>query len=50
VEIRFLEVARDELDEVIEYYNAESPGLGDQFLLEALEAAERIRRFPNSFL
>jgi len=27
--IRFLEIAEIELDQAIEYYNYESPGLGD---------------------
>jgi len=48
MEIRLLDVAQHELDEAIEYYNAESPGLGDQFLLEVLSAFDRIRRFPNA--
>jgi hypothetical protein len=34
MEIRFLEIAQIELDETIEYYNSESSGLGDSFLLE----------------
>ena len=38
MEIRLLDVAQQELDEAVEYYNNKSPGLGDQFLLEALAA------------
>jgi hypothetical protein len=34
MEIRFLEIAQLELDEAVEYYNSESPGLGEEFLLE----------------
>ncbi|NCO83251.1 MAG: plasmid stabilization protein [Nitrospirae bacterium CG_4_10_14_3_um_filter_44_29] len=49
MEIRFLEIAQIELDETIEYYNSESPGLGDSFLLEALNTIERIRHFPNAW-
>jgi len=49
VEIRFLEIAQIELDETIEYYNSESPGLGDSFLLEALNTIERIRHFPKAW-
>ena len=30
--IRFLEIAQIELDDAIEYYNYEVPGLGDAFL------------------
>ena len=34
MEVRFLDVAQQELDETVEYYNNESQGLGDQFLLK----------------
>ena len=49
MEIRFLDVAEQELDETVEYYNAELLGLGDQFLLEVLSALERIRQFPEAW-
>ena len=49
MEIRFLEIAQSELDGAVEYYNSESPGLGDQFLLEVLNAIERIKRFPEAW-
>lgn len=49
MEIRFLEIAQIELDETIEYYNSESSGLGDSFLLEAINTIERIRRFPDAW-
>ena len=39
--IRFLEIAQIELDEAIEYYNYESPGLGDVFLTEVLKAIDK---------
>ena len=47
--VRLLDVAQQELDETVEYYNAESPGLGDEFLLEALAAIARIQSFPNAW-
>ena len=47
--IRLLDVAQQELDEAVEYYNAESPGLGERFLLEALTVFERIRQFPQAW-
>ena len=47
--VRFLEVAQGELDEAIAYYNSQAPGLGDAYLLEALAAIERIRRFPDAW-
>ena len=31
MKIKFIEEAQHELDEAIDYYNLESPGLGDQF-------------------
>ncbi len=49
MEIRFLEIAERELDEAVTYYNAESPGLGDQFLLQILNALERIRQYSESW-
>ena len=49
MKIRFLDVAQSELDEVIEYYNAELPGLGKNFLVEALATLERIRHFPEGW-
>jgi hypothetical protein len=30
--LRFLEIARLELDEAVDYYNGEFPGLGEVFL------------------
>ena len=49
VHIRFLEIAQIELDEAIEYYNYESPGLGDDFLTEVLRALDRIGNFPEAW-
>jgi plasmid stabilization system protein ParE len=49
MKIRLLDVARQELDEAIEYYNAESAGVGDAFLLEVLSAFSRIRQFPQAW-
>jgi hypothetical protein len=39
MKINFLEIAQIELDEAIEYYNYEVPGLGDAFLTEVLNVA-----------
>ncbi|MDT4968633.1 MAG: hypothetical protein QOJ64_3370 [Acidobacteriota bacterium] len=49
MEIRLLEVAQQELDEAVEYYNAESVGLGNHFLLEALATLKRVRQFPTAW-
>lgn len=49
MEVRFLDVAQQELDETVEYYNTELQGLGDQFLLEVLSSLERIQQFPEAW-
>ena len=49
MKINFLEIAQMELDDAIEYYNYESPGLGDNFLIEALNALDRIGEFPEAW-
>jgi len=49
MEIRFLDVAQQEFDEAVEYYNVESSGLGDQFLIEVLGCLERIKQFPHAW-
>lgn len=49
MKIRFLESAQYELDEAIEYYNAEVPDLGHAFLMETLAVLERIRQFPEGW-
>lgn len=49
MEIRFLEVAQLEVDEAVDYYNTESPGLGEDFLVEVLRAIERIETFPDAW-
>ena len=45
MKIRFLEEAQYELAEAIDYYNLESPGLGDQFLQEVLNSLDRIANY-----
>ncbi len=47
--VRVLEVARQELDEAVSYYNAQVPGLGDAFLVETLAAIDRIQRYPDAW-
>ena len=39
--LNFLETAQYELDDAIEHYNYELPGLGDAFLNEVLNALDR---------
>jgi len=47
--IRFLEIARDELDDAVAFYEHESPGLGKAFITEVLNALERIGRYPRAW-
>ena len=49
MKINFLEIAQIELDDAIEYYNFELPGLGDAFLTEVLNALDRIGEFPEAW-
>ena len=49
MKIKFIEIAQVELDDAIEYYNYESPGLGDAFLTEVLNALDRIGEFPEAW-
>jgi hypothetical protein len=49
MKINFLEIAEIELDEAIDYYNYESPGLGDAFLNEVLNALDRIGEFSEAW-
>jgi len=49
MKISFLEIAQIELDEAVEYYNIESPGLGNEFLSEVLAALDRIGEFPEAW-
>ena len=49
MKIKFLEEAKFELDEAIEYYESESPGLGSQFLQEVLNSLNRIANFPEAW-
>ena len=49
MKIQLLEVAKDELDEAVEYYNREAPGLGADFLAEILNALGRIEKYPEAW-
>lgn len=44
--IRLLEPARLELDEAINWYGSQAPGLGDAFLIEALRVFRLIEQYP----
>ena len=46
--IRFLTVARKELDKAVEWYNQQSPDLGMRFLGEVNVSLSRISEYPYS--
>jgi len=48
-DVRFLEIAADELKETVKYYNNESPGLGERFLLTVIETIGRIQQYPSAW-
>ena len=49
MKIEFLEIAGIELDEAVEYYNREAPGLGDQFLNEVIYSLDKIGAYPEAW-
>ena len=49
MKIRFLRIAQIELDDSVEYYNGERPGLGYEFLWEVFAAVDRIKAFPDAW-
>ena len=49
MEIKLFEAAEAELDDAVEYYNDQSPGLGGEFLLEFIKSAERIKNYPDAW-
>jgi plasmid stabilization system protein ParE len=46
--IRFLEPARNEIDDAFDWYEMEQCGLGHRFLSEIQSAMKRITVFPDS--
>ena len=49
MQIWFLEAAKNELNDAIDYYNYEAEDLGEEFLSEVLKALDRIKCFPNAW-
>ena len=49
MKINFLEIAQIELDDAIEYYEYQLPGIGDAFLEDILKALDRIGKFPEAW-
>ena len=50
MKIEFLEEAQLELDQAVEYYDLESPGLGKAFLQEVLNSLDRIASFKGRMI
>jgi len=46
---RFLQPAKRELDDAVEYYNRERPGLGYELLWEVFFGIDRIKQFPQAW-
>jgi toxin ParE2 len=49
MKIKLLQEAQIELDEAIEFYNQEFPGLGDRFLQEVLNSFDRIAKHKDAW-
>jgi plasmid stabilization system protein ParE len=49
VNVRFLDVAEAELREAVAFYDAQRPGLGDEFREEVRATIERIRGLPEGW-
>lgn len=49
MQVRFLEIARLELDQAVEYYRYESPGLGEAFIAEVTKTLDRIGEYQEAW-
>lgn len=49
MQVHFLQPAQYELDEAVDYYNAQAHNLGQAFLLEVLAGLERVCQFPDAW-
>ena len=47
--VRFLEPAETELDQAVDWYESQTPGLGDASLIEVLSAVERMALYPQAW-
>lgn len=47
--VNLLPAAQLELDEAVQWYEAQSPGLGERFLVEAVHAFGLIQQFPAAW-
>lgn len=49
MKVRFLQIAKAELDDAVDYHNCERAGLGYEFLWEVFFAIDRIKQFPQAW-
>ena len=49
MQVCFLQPAQNELDDAVDYYNAQAPDLGRALLIEVLASLERICQFPEAW-
>jgi plasmid stabilization system protein ParE len=49
LKVRLLKAAEKELDEGVSYYEAQVPGLGNEFLEETRAAIDRIKQYPEAW-
>lgn len=47
--IRFLEIAKKELDAAVEYYRQQQKNLDQLFLQEVMKTLNRIQKFPSAW-
>ena len=47
--VRFLQIAEIELDEAMQWYESQAPGLGEAFLIEVLSAVHRVSLYPEAW-
>ncbi len=47
--IRIVELAGDELEDAVLYYELEQEGLGERFKKEVKQTIERIKKYPTSW-
>ncbi len=47
--VRFLQIAEIELDEAMQWYEFQAPGLGEAFLIEVLSAVHRVSLYPEAW-
>jgi toxin ParE2 len=49
VTVRFLQIAEIELDEAMQWYESQAPGLGEAFLIDLLSTVHRISLYPEAW-